>query len=99
MIDSHCHLDSCEPPNAELVASARRLGVRRIATVGMDAQTNPLALACAAEFEEVFAIVGRHPNAAAGWQDSDIEEIERAAKEPGVSPKCWVFVFRTVTRT
>lgn len=84
MIDTHCHLDSCKPADAELVANARGLGVTRIATVGMDPQTNPCALAAAAELDGVSAIVGRHPNAASGWRDSDIEEIERAAAQPGV---------------
>lgn len=84
MVDTHCHLDSCKPADAELVARARSLGVTRIATVGMDPDTNPRALAAARELEGVSAIVGRHPNAAAGWRDSDIEEIERAADAPGV---------------
>lgn len=84
MIDTHCHLDSCKPADAELVARARALGVTRIATVGMDPQTNPRALAAARELEGVSAIVGRHPNAATGWRDSALDEIERAAAEPGV---------------
>lgn len=84
MIDTHCHLDSCKPADAELVANARALGVTKIATVGMDPQTNPRALAAAAELDGVSAIVGRHPNAATGWQEADIEEIERAAAQPGV---------------
>jgi TatD DNase family protein len=84
VIDTHCHLDSCKLADAELVANARALGVTRIATVGMDPQTNPRAIAAAGELEGVSAIVGRHPNAATGWRDSDLEEIERAAAEPGV---------------
>lgn len=84
MIDTHCHLDSCKPADAELVARARSLGVTRIATVGMDPQTNPRALAAASELDGVSAIVGRHPNAATGWRDADIDEIERAAAAPGV---------------
>jgi TatD DNase family protein len=84
VIDTHCHLDSCKPANAELVAQARALGVTKLATVGMDPQTNPRALAAAAEYDGVAAIVGRHPNAATGWQDSDIEEIELAVAQPGV---------------
>ena len=83
MVDTHCHLDSCKPDDAELVAEARSLGVSRIATVGMDPETNQRALAAAREFDGVVAIVGRHPNATAGWQDSEIEEIEAAASDPG----------------
>jgi TatD DNase family protein len=37
------------------------------------------ALAAAREHEEVVAIVGRHPNEAAGFADADIEPVERAA--------------------
>jgi TatD DNase family protein len=84
VIDTHCHLDSCKAPDAELVKRARAVGVTRMATVGMDPKTNPRALAAAAELDGVWAIVGRHPNAASGWQNGDIEEIEQAAGQPGV---------------
>ena len=79
MVDTHCHLDSCAPPDAELVARARAAGVRRLATVGMDEGSIERALAAAHAHEEVVAIVGRHPNHAAGWADADIEPVERAA--------------------
>ncbi|MCW3025756.1 MAG: TatD family deoxyribonuclease, partial [Solirubrobacterales bacterium] len=45
MIDSHTHLDLCEPPNAELVATAETAGVRRILTVGIDGASCRAALA------------------------------------------------------
>ena len=66
MIDSHTHLDSCAPPNAELVADARAVGVTHVVTVGMDERTNRTALAAAHEFPEVYAALGRHPNSAGG---------------------------------
>ena len=84
MIDSHCHLDSCKPPDDELVDRARAAGVRRIATVGMDDASIERAVATANAREEVVAIVGRHPNAAEGFQPHDIEPIERAVAEPRV---------------
>jgi TatD DNase family protein len=84
MIDTHCHLDVCEPADDELVERARVAGVRRLATVGMDDGSIERALAAAHEHEEVFAIVGRHPNEAAGFADSDIEPIERAAADARV---------------
>jgi TatD DNase family protein len=79
VVDTHCHLEHCEPPDAELVERARSAGVRRLATVGMNAESIGRALIAAHEHEEVFAIVGRHPNEAAGWGDGDLEPIERAA--------------------
>jgi TatD DNase family protein len=84
VIDSHCHLDSCKPPDGELVERARAEGVRRIATVGMDDASIERAVAAANEFDEVVAIVGRHPNAAEGFQPHDIEPIEHAAADPRV---------------
>ena len=82
MVDTHCHLDSCEPPDSELVERALEAGVTRLATVGMHDESIARALAAADEFGEVVAIVGRHPHYAEGFGDSDLEAIERAAAHP-----------------
>jgi TatD DNase family protein len=82
MIDTHCHLDHCEPPAGELVERARTAGLKRIATVGMNGPSIEHALAAAAEYDDVFAIVGRHPHETAGFGPADLEEIERAAADP-----------------
>ena len=84
MVDTHCHLDVCKPPDAELVERAREVGVNRLATVGMDDGSIERALAAAREHDEVVAIVGRHPNEATGFADADIEPIERAARDDRV---------------
>lgn len=85
MVDTHCHLDSCKPPDEELVARARAAGVLRLATVGMNDRSIERALAAANAHDEVFAIVGRHPNEATGFEpDRDLEPIERAAGDPRV---------------
>jgi TatD DNase family protein len=84
VVDTHCHLDVCKPPDAELVERARDAGVNRLATVGMNDESIERALAAAGEHEEVVAIVGRHPNEAAGFSDADIEPVERAAREDRV---------------
>jgi TatD DNase family protein len=82
VVDTHCHLDSCEPPDAELVARARAAGVTRLATVGTDPASVERALASARAHEEVVAIVGRHPHEADGFGDGDLVGIERAASDP-----------------
>lgn len=82
MIDSHAHLDSCAPPNTELVAAARGAGVRRILTVGMDADSCRRALAAADEFPEVFAAVGRHPNRASGFDEAALDDLRALAAHP-----------------
>ena len=82
MIDSHCHLDYCEPPVAELVGRARAAGVDRMATVATNGVAIRHALAAAEDHDEVVAIVGRHPHETAGFDDLALEEIERAAAHP-----------------
>ena len=84
MVDTHCHLDSCKPPNAELVKGARGVGVTRLATVGINGPSIERALSAASEHEGVAAIVGRHPHHTAGFAETDLEEIERAAGDPRV---------------
>lgn len=78
MIDTHCHLDMCEEEDA------RGHGLGRIATVGIDEGAIGRALELAEAHDEVFAIVGRHPNSAEGFDHEALETIERAARHPKV---------------
>jgi TatD DNase family protein len=82
VIDSHTHLDFCEPPNAELVARASEAGVTRIVTVGTTGATCRAALATAEDFPQVYAAIGRHPSEAAGFDDADLAELEALAAHP-----------------
>jgi TatD DNase family protein len=79
MIDSHTHLHLCEPPDAELVEQAAEAGVTRMVTVGTDGASCRAALAAAEDFPQVYAAVGRHPNAATGFDDADLAELEALA--------------------
>ena len=82
MVDTHAHLGSCEPPDAELVAKALKAGVRRILTVGMDQASNEEAIETAREHKAVFAAVGRHPNSAGGFDDDAAAAIRSLAADP-----------------
>jgi TatD DNase family protein len=84
VIDTHCHLDHCDGEPGELVDRARAAGLTRLATVGTDPASTEYALAAAREYEEVFAIVGRHPHETAGFDVAAIEAIEGAAADPMV---------------
>jgi len=78
LIDTHCHLEMCDEEDA------RDHGLTRIATVGIDPDAVATAIELADAHDEVFAIVGRHPNSAAGFEPSDVEPIRRAASHPKV---------------
>jgi TatD DNase family protein len=79
VIDAHTHLDLCEPPDAVLVAAAVQAGVRRIVTIGIDGASCRAALAAAEAFPQVYAAVGRHPNAAKGFDEADLAELRALA--------------------
>jgi TatD DNase family protein len=84
VIDTHCHLDHCEPPDAQLVERARLAGLSRLATVGTSDESVERALAAAHAHDDVFAIVGRHPHNTEGFSPAELEEVERAAGDPAV---------------
>jgi TatD DNase family protein len=79
VIDSHTHLELCEPPDTELVAAASNAGVTRIVTVGTDGASCRAALAAAEAFPQVYAAIGRHPNSATGFDDADLAELRALA--------------------
>jgi TatD DNase family protein len=79
VIDSHTHLEFCEPPDEELVAAAADAGVTRIVTVGTTTESCRAALAAAEQFDSVYAAIGRHPNSATGFTDADLEELRSLA--------------------
>jgi TatD DNase family protein len=82
VIDSHTHLDLCEPPDTELVAAAEQAGVKRMLTVGTGSASCRAALAAAEAFPQVYAAIGRHPNYATGFDDGDLEELRALAAHP-----------------
>jgi TatD DNase family protein len=83
MVDSHTHLDLCADGDvammADLVAAADAAGVRRMLTVGIEGASCRAALGAAETFPEVYAAIGRHPNEATGFDDTDLAELSALA--------------------
>jgi TatD DNase family protein len=63
-----------------LVARARAAGIDKLATVGTDRDSVAAAERLAEEHDEVFKIVGLHPNSASGWDGWLPEEEARRPK-------------------
>jgi TatD DNase family protein len=82
VIDSHTHLDRGPAPEAELVAAAREVGVKRILTIGIDERSRRAALAAAENHDEVYAAIGHHPNNATGYDDAITAEVRELAAHP-----------------
>ncbi|HEX4734207.1 MAG TPA: TatD family hydrolase [Thermoleophilaceae bacterium] len=66
----------CEEGSLE---RAREAGLTRIATIGMNDESWQKAAVLASDHDDVFAIVGVHPNEAAGYDDATIEQVRRRA--------------------
>jgi TatD DNase family protein len=84
MVDTHCHLDACEEPVADLAERARAAGVTRLLAIGMSSDSCRHALEAASGQEEVYVALGRHPHESAGFDQVGLEEIEQLAAYPKV---------------
>ena len=67
LVDSHCHLDCLDLERLgltlpEVIAEAKRHGVERILSIGIDLENAQRVLAIADQFEDVYASVGMHPS-------------------------------------
>ena len=63
LVDSHCHLNYLDDPDAKL-AAARAAGVGAFLCIGVDAKTHPDVVSLAERHRDVWASVGVHPESA-----------------------------------
>jgi TatD DNase family protein len=84
LIDTHCHLNFEEafPNPAEALSRARQNHVVACLVVGCDLETSRRAVELAEQHEEVFAVVGFHPNYAASFTPDCLQEVRRMAERP-----------------
>jgi TatD DNase family protein len=82
VIDTHTHLDLTPGTDAEIVEAARKVGVRRLLTVGIGSESCQRAQEAAETFDEVYFAAGRHPNAATAYDDTVTEELRTFGSHP-----------------
>lgn len=78
-VDSHCHLNYLEDPDAALVR-ARERGVAECLCIGVDQEAIEEVLQFAADNEGVWASVGEHPGSSSG----DATWVNDYLHRPGV---------------
>ncbi len=78
LIDTHCHLNDYEafPDPSKVIKHADDVDVKELIVIGIDAETNERAVDLAEKFENVFAVVGWHPNYAKSWKSSYLKTLE-----------------------
>ena len=83
LFDTHAHLHfpGFDEDREAVLARARAAGVRRMVTIGTDAETSRAALALAERHADVWATAGVHPHDAAESDEAAQGEVERIAAE------------------
>ena len=86
LFDTHAHLHFPDFTTdlAEVMTRARAAGVRRMVTIGTDAETSRAAVAIAERDPDVWASVGLHPHDAEAGDEALFAELERLAASPRV---------------
>lgn len=86
LIDSHAHLDFPEFADdlPGVLERARKNGVTRIITIGVDPPSNAAAVRLAASYPQIYAAVGIHPHDSRPLGPEDLEALRAAAGEPKV---------------
>jgi len=81
LIDSHCHVNLLDEPDAAL-DRARACGIRGFLVPAIKlADAEPLLELCA-RHDDVWCALGVHPHEAATWQDGDDRRLAELLREP-----------------
>lgn len=87
LVDSHCHLDyeADAAAQAQIVSRAKMAGVAYLATIGVKLTTSPQIVETASRYDNVFAVVGVHPEYAQEEKPfTSVDALCRAAAHPKV---------------
>jgi TatD DNase family protein len=81
LIDSHCHLDmnAYDGNLDEIINSAKKRGISRIITIGIDLSSSRKAVELADQYPGVYATVGIHPHSAEDASDDIYRELKKLA--------------------
>ncbi len=86
LIDTHCHLnfDSYAHDREAVLARAVQAGVTRIIIPAIDLVTGQQIADLCRQHSCLFGAVGIHPNSAADFQESDLEQVRALAQQPSI---------------
>jgi TatD DNase family protein len=85
LVDSHCHLDFApEAERAEIIARARRAGVRTLLTISTKLEEFPLVRSIAESDPDIWCSVGVHPHEAAAEAGTTTAALVGLTRHPKV---------------
>lgn len=82
LVDTHCHLDfvAFDQDRTQVLENARQAGVVRILNPAIDLESSQQIVEQAAQYPEVYAAVGIHPNSGGGWTPETLQRLEELAR-------------------
>jgi TatD DNase family protein len=85
-VDSHAHIDLpvFDHDRDQVLARARRQGVRAIVNVGLNLKSSQASLDIARRYPNVFTAVGFHPSSASGMREGDLDLLGELAGDSRV---------------
>lgn len=86
MIDIHAHIydEKLIDKLEEVLENAKNAGVEKIVCVGSSIPTSKKALALAEKYENVYAVIGVHPDDAESFDESQEQFLRENARHPKV---------------
>ncbi|MFN8139367.1 MAG: TatD family hydrolase [Fimbriimonadales bacterium] len=86
LIDTHCHLNFPDafPDAAATVRRAVENGVEKLIVIGCDEESSLRATELSNVHENIYAVVGWHPNYAANYSSGSAKQIEQMLAHPKV---------------
>lgn len=85
LVDSHCHLDFAEAAERpEIIARAKRAGVRTLLTISTKLEEFPTVRAIAESDPDIWCSVGVHPHEAAVEPAATLDGLVAATRHPKV---------------
>jgi TatD DNase family protein len=86
LVDTHCHLNDLQafPVPEVAVNEASEAGVERLIVVGVDFESSQIAVGLADRFEQVYAVVGWHPNHASQYSEEGLASVKGLLAHPKV---------------
>ncbi|MBS1713608.1 MAG: TatD family hydrolase [Armatimonadetes bacterium] len=84
LTDTHCHLNDGRafPVPEATVAEAAESGVWRLVVVGVDSESSRRAVEIAEGCDQVYAVVGWHPNYTSDYREGSLKEVRELLDHP-----------------
>jgi len=84
LIDSHAHLDRPEFDCDEIINNMKKDNLAAIVTVGVDPIRSAKTVEIAQNNENVYAVIGYHPDYAGDYKSADLQTLRALLKEDKV---------------